>query len=259
MNKNIQILIAIIASMLLITTACNRDEAEEFPIADNDSFSINLSFGKLSTRALSIEEGDEDGAFNENKINSLDIFFYEGSTLKWKVNSLTYDESLKKATIPISANKRALFVNNTTNSFDIYVVANNTADLATINEGADNLQILKDIIFQTSSFTTSGGDTPQSSFVMDGLISQVVNINSPNIGTVNLKRAASKIRLNLIEVDIPGYTKDGNASAKLVHFTDKSALMDGGAVFVPNSLDWKETGYNELSKVSNSCIFTVDY
>ncbi|MDD4412010.1 MAG: hypothetical protein PHO58_05940 [Bacilli bacterium] len=89
------------------------------------------------------------------------------------------------------------------------------------------------------------------------MISQVVNINSPNIGTVNLKRAASKIRLNLIEVDIPGYTKDGNASAKLVYFTDKSALMDGGAVFVPNSLDWKETGYNELSKVINSKNTTV--
>lgn len=43
MNKNIQILIAIIASMFLITTACNRDEAEEFPIADKDSFSINIS------------------------------------------------------------------------------------------------------------------------------------------------------------------------------------------------------------------------
>ena len=70
MNKNIQILIAIIASMFLITTACNRDEAEEFPIADKDSFSINISFGKLSTRALSTEDGDEDGAFNENKINS---------------------------------------------------------------------------------------------------------------------------------------------------------------------------------------------
>jgi hypothetical protein len=256
MNKNIQILIAIIASMFLITTACNRDEAEEFPIADKDSFSINISFGKLSTRALSTEDGDEDGAFNENKINSLDIFFYEGSTLKWKVNSLTYDEASKKATIPISADKRSLFVDNS-KSYDIYVVANNTADLSTITEGADNLQILKDIIFQTSSFTTSGGDTPQSSFVMDGLISQVVNINSPNIGTVNLKRAASKIRLNLIEVDIPGYTKDGNASAKLVHFTDKSALMDGGAVFVPNSLDWKETGYNELSKVINSKNTTV--
>jgi hypothetical protein len=256
MNKNIQILIAIIASMFLITTACNRDEAEEFPIADKDSFSINISFGKLSTRALSTEDGDEDGAFNENKINSLDIFFYEGSTLKWKVNSLTYDEASKKATIPISADKRSLFVDNS-KSYDIYVVANNTADLSTITEGADNLQTLKDIVFQTTSFTTSGGSTPQSSFVMDGMISKVVNINSPDLGTVNLKRAAAKIRLNLVEVDIPGYTLDGNASARLVHFTDKSSLMDEGTPFTPGSSDWKETGYYELSRELNNKNTTV--
>lgn len=256
MNKNIQILIAIIASMFLITTACNRDEAEEFPIADKDSFSINISFGKLSTRALSTEDGDEDGAFNENKINSLDIFFYEGSTLKWKVNSLTYDEASKKATIPISADKRSLFVDNS-KSYDIYVVANNTADLSAITEGADNLQTLKDIVFQTTSFTTSGGSTPQSSFVMDGMISKVVNINSPDLGTVNLKRAAAKIRLNLVEVDIPGYTLDGNASARLVHFTDKSSLMDEGTPFTPGSSDWKETGYYELSRELNNKNTTV--
>src|SRR5690554_3815716 len=134
--KKIQIFITIIAS-IIITTACERKEVVEYPQADIDNFSINVSFGKLTTRALSTEEGDEDGLFNENKINSLDIFFYEGTTLKWKVNSLLYDEGTKKATIPILAEKRTLFVNNTTNSFDIYVVANNTADLSSITEGSN--------------------------------------------------------------------------------------------------------------------------
>lgn len=255
MKNKIQIFITIIAS-IIITTACERNEVEGYPQADIDNFSINISFGKLTTRALSTEEGDEDGLFNENKINSLHIFFYEGSTLKWKVTNLSYDEITKKATIPIIANKRTLFLNNTTTSFDIYVVANNTADLSTIIEEDNNLQTLKDIIFQTSSFTTSGGNTPQTSFVMDGMISNVVNINSPDLGTVNLKRAASKIRLKLIEVDIPGYTKDGNASAKLVHFVDKSSLMDGGTAYIPNSSDWEETGYFELSKESNNTLST---
>src|SRR5690554_3542042 len=121
--KKIQIFITIIAS-IIITTACERNEVEGYPQAEIDNFSINISFGKLTTRALSTEEGDEDGLFNENKINSLHIFFYEGSTLKWKVTNLSYDEITKKATIPIIANKRTLFLNNTTTSFDIYVVAN---------------------------------------------------------------------------------------------------------------------------------------
>src|SRR5690554_4258791 len=250
MKKTIYTFITLIAVILTVTTACVRDVVEDLNPSETESFTMNISFGKLTTRAVTTEPGDADGVFNENKISSLDILFYEGSTLKWKTNNLSYDESSKKATIPILAEKRALFVNNTTNSFDIYVVANNTADLSTITEGSENLQTLKDIIFQTSSFTTSGGSTPQTSFVMDGMISQVVNINSPELGTVNLKRAASKIRLKLMEVAVPGYTQDGNASARLVHFTDKTALVDGGTV--PALPEWKDTSVAALiSNTSN--------
>lgn len=256
MKKTIQFYIALIIAVLTIITACDSDEAEKFPQTDKQSFSLDISFGKLSTRALTIEDGDLDGSFNENKINSLDIFFYEGSTLKWKVNNPTYDDSSKKATIAIAADKRALFDN--VKSYDIYVVANNTANLSTILEGENNLQTLKDIVFQTTSFESAGGNTPQASFVMDGMVSsKVVDINSPELGTVNLKRAASKIRLSLIDVNIPGYTKDGIANARLIHFTNKSALMDGGTNYLPVSSDWNETSYKELSKENNSVFTTV--
>ena len=254
MKKKFKLFITLITAVLIITSACDRDEGEQFPLHESDSFSIDISFGKLSTRALTTEDGDADGTFNENKINSLDIFFYEGSILKWKVNNPTYDDSSKKATIAIAADKRALFDN--VKSYDIYVVANNTANLSTILEGENNLQTLKNIVFQTTSFESAGGNTPQASFVMDGMISKVVDINSPELGTVNLKRAAAKLRLKLIEVNIPGFTQNGNASASLVHFVDKSSLMDGGTAYAPNSLDWKETGYQLLSEAINSAYTT---
>src|SRR5690554_1683715 len=247
MKKKFKLFITLITAVLIITSACDN-EGEQFPLNESDSFSIDISFGKLSTRALTTEDGDADGAFNENKINTLDIFFYEGAILKWWVTSPAYDDATKKATIAIAADKRALFDN--VKSYDIYVVANNTANLSTILEGENNLQTLKDIVFQTTSFTTSGGSTPQTSFVMDGMISQVVNINSPELGTVNLKRAASKIRLKLMDVAVPGYTQDGNASARLVHFTDQSALMDEGTV--PSVSEWKDTSVAALiSNTSN--------
>lgn len=257
MKKTIYTFITFIAAILTITTACVHDEMDEFPEPVSDGFSIDISFGNLSTRALATEEGDYDGAFNENKINSLDIFFYQGTTLKWRVNGPTYDTATKKATIPIIATKRALFENNSTVSYDIYVVANNSADLSSIIEEGNNLQNLKDIVFQTSSFVISGGSLPQSSFVMDGLISKVVNLNNPDLGTVNLKRAASKLRLKLVEVNVPGYTQDGPVSARLVHFTDKSALMDGGAPYLPVAADWKSTSYAALSVNSNNIFTTV--
>src|SRR5690554_6542822 len=254
MKKTIQFYIALIIAVLTIITACDSDEAEKFPQTDKQSFSLDISFGKLSTRALTTEGGDADGSFNENKINSLDIFFYEGSTLKWKVNNPTYDDSSKKATIAVTAEKRALFDN--VKSYDIYVIANNTALLSTIIEGENNLQTLKNIVFQTTSFESAGGNTLQASFVMDGMISKVVDINSPELGTVNLKRAAAKMRLNLINVDIHGFTQNGNASASLVHYTDKSSLMNEGAAYIPNSSEWNETGYNELSKEYTSTYTT---
>lgn len=240
MKRTVYNIISFIAVMLIITTACTHDEAEQYPVA-TDSFTLNISLGKLSTRAISTEEGDHDGNFNEKKINNLDIFFYQGSTLKWHVNSLTYDDGTQKATIPVIAGKRALFENNTTTTYDVYVVANNTADLTFLTEEAANLQALKDLVFQTPGFVTAGGNTAQPSFVMDGMVSQMVNLNNPDLGTVNLKRAASKIRLRLMEVNVPGYTQDGTVTARLTHFTDKTALMDGGVPYTPGSNEWKDT------------------
>ena len=246
MKRTVYNIISFIAVMLIITTACTRDEAEQYPVAA-DSFTLNISLGKLSTRAITTEEGDADGNFNEKKINNLDIFFYQGSTLKWHVNSLTYDSGTQKATIPVIAGKRALFENNTTTTYDVYVVANNTADLTSITEESANLQALKDLVLQTPGFVTAGGNTAQSFFVMDGMVSQMVNLNNPDLGTVNLKRAASKIRLSLMEVNVPGYTQDGTVTARLTHFTDKSALMDGGVPYTPGSNEWKDTSPRNMA------------
>jgi len=246
MKKIKQIILTIIAVTLTVTTACVRDEAEEFPVAA-DSFSLDISFGKISTRAIGTEEGDEQN-LNENRISSLDIFFYQGETLKWHTGSVNYDANTGKATIPITEGKRALFENNTSTSYDIYVVANNRADLSSITEEGDNLEALKQIVFQSTDFVSKGGSEPQPTFVMDGKMSEVVNLNSPDLGTVELKRAASKIRLQLVEVAVPGYTQDGQASASLVHFLDKSFLLDGDSPFVPeDDNDWRETTQRYIS------------
>ncbi len=240
MKKRIYHFISLIAVALILGTACTNEVADEYPVEDS-FLTINLSMGKLTTRAISTEDGIDD--LNENKINSIDIFFYQGNTLKWRVSSLSYDQGTGKATIPVPANKVALLDGTTV--YNIYVVANNTASLTSINEDADNLDALKNIVFQTSDFVSKGGFDKQTSFVMDGVIlNKSVNLNNPDLGTVDMKRAAAKIRLQLINVNVPGYTQDGDATARLVHFTDKSALMDGGAL---QTGDWKETSARALA------------
>ena len=251
MNKRIYPFISLITALLIIAAACTSEVVEPIP-GGIDYFTIDLSTIKISPRSVSSEPGDTDGEFNENKIDDLDIFFYEGNTLKWHVNSLTYNAGTQIATIPITVEKRALFLDNTTVAYDIYVVANNSADLSLIAEGADNLQALKDIVFQTPSFVSDGGSTAQSSFVMDGVIAEkVVNLNDPHLGTVSLKRAASKIRLKVIDVNVPFYELDGTITAQLVHFTDKSALMEGGTTPAMGSDDWKDSPTRNLTSLGS--------
>lgn len=251
MNKRIYPFISLITALLIIAAACTSEVVEPIP-GGIDYFTIDLSTIKISPRSVSSEPGDTDGEFNENKIDDLDIFFYEGNALKWHVNSLTYNAGTQIATIPITADKRALFLDNTTVAYDIYVVANNSADLSLIAEGADNLQALKDIVFQTPSFVSDGGSTAQSSFVMDGVIAEkVVNLNDPHLGTVSLKRAASKIRLKVIDVNVPFYELDGTITAQLVHFTDKSALMEGGTAPAMGSDDWKNSPTRNLTSLDS--------
>ena len=240
------------AILLLSIPSCIDDECVECN-ATNKDLTIELSFTKsgsqdAQTRATDEEHGDADGSFNEEKIETLDVFFYQDGTLKWKVSSsnLTYNQSTNIAILPIPVDKEALFRNNTTISYNVYVVANNTADLSSITEGGNNLQTLRDLVFETPDFVTKGGATPQANFVMDGSISKIINNNSPDIGKIYMKRAASKIRLRVVEVTIPDCVLcadhvENDIKARLVHFSTKSSLMQGGNVPTLTTDDWKST------------------
>lgn len=253
MKRIIYNIIAIAAIVLFVLNISCTNEADSKIENDTSALSINLSFNKIETRALTTEDGVDN--LNENKISSLDVFFYQGSTLKWHItgSEVSYDSNIKKATIPVSASKRSLFEGNTSTTYDIYVVANNTADLSSINEDESNLNTLQNLVFQTPEFVSKGGATAQTSFVMDGKISKVVNLNNPDLGTVDLKRAAAKIRLNVMEVNVPGYSAgSSDISAQLVHFTDKSALLDGGTNYSPSTNDWKNTQPQEVVTGTNT-------
>ena len=166
-------------AILMMAPGCIREEVCDCP-SGTDIFTFDLSFSVLQTRALTTEPGDDDGSFNENVIHTLDVFFYQGETLKWHIGNgnLTYNSSTQKTTVPVTADKRPLF--NGAVAYDVYVVANNTAGLSSIAEGSDNLAALKSLIFQTAHFVSKGGGEPQSSFVMDGVITgQNINLTTP--------------------------------------------------------------------------------
>lgn len=244
--KKIFITLSALLFITLVNTGC---ETDEHGVTKNESFTLNFDLGSLNTKATEEETGNSDGDFNENKINTLDIFFYQGSTLKWHISNsgINYDETNKMATIPITSGKDSLFPG----AYDIYVVANagNKTDLTSIAEGQDNLENLKNRLFRTPDFVGKGGSEAQSDFLMDGKISKMIGPNESALGTVEMKRAAAKIRIRLTNVNIPGYTQDGTARARLVHFTDQSALLEGGVA--TGSPEWQNTSYKNVETTSS--------
>lgn len=249
MKRNVLSYIALITALLLVGTGCSNDVRDDF-LPSAKSLTIDLFMGDVSTRAVSTELGNEDGDFNENEIEKLDVFFFQNGLLVWHAHQLSYDADERKATIPVTEEKRLLFVDNSSITYEIHVVANNQADLSSINEGT-TLSELKNTVFRSPDFLAKGGISPQTSFVMDGTITKIVNLNNPYIGLVELKRAASKIRVRLLDVDVPGFTQTGEASVNLVHFTDKSALLEGGnaPILIPD--DWKNTVGRKLETISS--------
>lgn len=245
MRNIVNNLFVLFSIALILNTSCATDE----PDIGNNNLVMNLSFGTLKTKAPGEEVGNYEGSLNEDKINSLDIFFYQENTLKWHastVNSgISYNDSDLKATVPITSAKNNLFPG----TYDIYIIANNKADLSSISEGAVNLNDLKNLVFQTSEFQTKGGYEAQTDFLMDGTMpNKVINVNNPFLGTVSLKRAAAKIRMRLINVAVPGYTQYGTATARLVHFTDKSVLLEEGtAAAISKHADWKTSSDRNIA------------
>ncbi len=217
----------------------------------NKNLTIQLSYSSNSvpSKVSDTEPGDADGSYNENKIEKLDLFFYEGDVLKWKALStdIEYNVSTNIAIIPIRDDIKALFDQNSSVTYDVYVVANSTSDFSAIVEGATNLTDLKNLVFETPDFISKGGSEPQTSFVMDGKLSKIINLNDPNLGEVKLARAASKIRLRVVEINVPDYTVDGNITAKLINLINKSALLNGGTATIEET-DLKNSTAQNLSK-----------
>ncbi|NLA61611.1 MAG: hypothetical protein GX857_00015, partial [Bacteroidales bacterium] len=113
------------AMLLLTVPSCMEDDCAECNMVDKN-LTIQLSFAKSGSQyqqTRATEPSDADGNFNEQKIETLDAFFYQGNTLKWKVSSsdLYYDEVTNIATLAIPADKVALFNDNSTITYDVYV------------------------------------------------------------------------------------------------------------------------------------------
>ncbi len=217
---------AAILMVLSMSASCLKVDILK-PVMEDGQVSLTLKCSDIAqTRAT---EAGED-AYNENDINTLDIFFYPSTAdantaavhhmhldnLNVK-GSYTYNQRIETSVI------ETIFGTSGTTTAKIYAIANFKSDdnsvtlssTATVNQ-------LKSTVIATAAFA---GIVAQDDFVMDSvgdsaddddaLIDDEVTYDSNTrsiSGTINLYRAASKIGLFITSVtDVPVTDANGNA------------------------------------------------
>lgn len=169
-----------------------------------------------SLRATVTEEGNKyDASLNENKIENMHVFFYEGdhqveyfSTLNGDITLESPDALTAKVTVKVNRNEATSPLQN--KQCDLYVVVNypNTGE----SLQGKSLQALKKVVISTQEITdqktTGANPQPQPRFLMDGHVrtDQMSWSGTKHVhkvpGTVELRRAAAKIRLMIEKIDL---------------------------------------------------------
>lgn len=184
--------------------------------------------------------------FNENKIVSVDVFFYpEGGTGSNCVHhdhkyGLTADATVDITTYTTDQLIVDYLVPGTNTSFWVYVVVNYPGnimtDLASAGRGT-SVDAIKQLTINTDF--AAAANHIQSSFVMDGL-ANVQNVEKDNRlvakGLVNVKRLAAKITMQLSISDEVRIPKTTEQNEQIVNYDEvwkpmtngmKIYLMDG--------------------------------
>lgn len=217
-----------IALLGLANTSCMSDDIDGTPSCDYDvvlEYKVGGSATETRatvTRAETTEDGSDD--LNENKIERLDLFVFNGTTRKLVTRLPLTDVSVqgsptkdyKHKKLESDQLKRSDITDNT-----LYLVAN-LGDIS----GITTLDELKAATINKAA--TFNYNAEQTSFVMDAKMEEKKEIVNGMIHIkFNLKRALAKIRLNV---------KDANGNAvlpkdyacQLIHYAaDGSILAEG--------------------------------
>lgn len=213
-----------IALLGLANTSCMSDDIDGTPSCDYDvvlEYKVGGSATETRaavTRAETTEDGSDD--LNENMIERLDLFVFDGTTRNL-VKSLTLKDvqgskDYQQKKLESTQLKRSDITGNT-----LYLVAN-------LDNISGSIKTLDDLKAATINKATDfKHNAVQTSFVMDAKMESKETVNGMIHIKFQLKRALAKIRLNV--QDDKGNTVDPTKYAcQLIHYAaDGSILADG--------------------------------
>lgn len=276
MNKYTLRYAATFLVMLLALSACIKERPDSLLDLPEGTKAIELSIRAqnqavgstfrsavtgATTRAYGSEPGDRyEGVYNtdlkENIIDNVEVFLFNTTdgTLKKRFSGT----DLQKTGNESSATLRMLIPNSEVaqyegQNFSVVAVANATI---TIPTSITSLSALQALVQET---TTVNGTAPQAKFLMDGSINtQTINWGTSSTYTVPgelpLRRALAKVRLRIKNIDVDvtengqtvHYEMVGQPKVKLVHYTEKTSLLQGKPYEVKSN-EWKTSQYREMT------------
>ena len=285
-NIQICVRIALCAVLALVGvcvafTSCVSERTDDaLHISEEDGKLLELTLiprtEQTTTAALRSHVGEEEGdkengihgisILNENKIESIELFVFDpmteqlvGRYTPLKQEALTGSEIGSRATFIIPKDDLPKLEDT---PLDYIAVVNASEPIATsVTTKTALYELIQNDQSKLNPAPESGRIAPQDKFLMDGALQTTVTWGYQNpraeLGTIELYRAAAKIRLRIDHIDVKDYqngietqyvVKPGSVpEVCLVRYPEKTKVVRSDAPYQPNGSDWHNSAYRPMT------------
>ena len=245
MNNKAIILNGLLGCLLWFITGCSNDFVKT-QLEDYGTIKVKITAKTDQTKAT--EPGED--VLNENYIEKIDLFFCQGTTVYWYVEdqyvkTTDIDQYTKQLSIGIPPERRGM--DGVT--YTLYAVVNGPT--RSVMTGITSFNDLQTIVIENADFNLSLTD-PLDKFLMTGSVNTgAIDVNDvhPITSNLELKRAASKIRIHLNPIDVEDFTLVGRPEVRLVNYADKTSLLPGAPLTVATDYEYKSTSYTPMARI----------
>ena len=275
-------------SVCMAFTSCVSERTDDaLHISEEDGKLLELTLiprtEQTTTATLRSHVGEEEGdkengihgisILNENKIESIELFVFNPATgnlvgryTPLRQEALTGEEIGSRATFIIPKDD-LLKLEGT--PLDYIAVVNASEPIATsITTKAALYKLIQDDQSKLNPAPESGRIAPQDKFLMDGALQTTVTWGYQNpraeLGTIELYRAAAKIRLRIDHIDVKDYqngietqyvVKPGSVpEVCLVRYPEKTKIVRSDSPYQPNGSDWHNSAYRPMAETDFSAL-----
>lgn len=260
-------------------TSCVSERTDDaLHISEGDGKLLELTLiprtEQTTTAALRSHVGEEEGdkenglhggaLLNENKIDNIELFVFDPATgnlvgryTPLKQEALTGGEIGSRATFIIPKDDLPKLEDK---QLDYISVVNASKPITGVTTKTALYELIQDDQSKLNPAPQSGRIAPQDKFIMDGALQRTVTWGFQNpraeLGTIELYRAAAKIRLRIDHIDVKDYqngtetpyvVKPGSVpEVCLVRYPEKTKIVRSDSPYQPNGSDWHNSAYRPM-------------